>query len=266
MSALASDPPFTYDAGPPPAWLRPCRRPVRFTGANGGELADGDALAREVFGPRALNDRSSSATAFFYLWRRFGPPNSGSDDHKELCRYNLGTANRNVILTIAPRSSGIALGVGYLVSPKLLAAVREPLDTWHKRWGEWYVQEKIGPDTEDARWDARIDEAKRALAAAALGPPPLPPNLTQVGRWRTADQSVRDANKALFDALRDLLRPVRLHGDAFDLFGPCRFADDIDHEAPPSPLAGQLVPVAAMNRAVKKRDAVIARKIRRRKP
>lgn len=45
-------------------------------------------LTTKVFGvQREELSAIPAGPAFVYLWRRYGPPNTGSDEYKELCRY-----------------------------------------------------------------------------------------------------------------------------------------------------------------------------------
>lgn len=96
-----------------------------WSGAASGELADGFELAREAYGlPDVMSpDKGddSGLTCFAYLWRRFGPPRYGSDPHKDLCCYYLTTDDPDVVLWVRPCGSGLAYGVGYMVSKRLAA-------------------------------------------------------------------------------------------------------------------------------------------------
>jgi len=85
------------------------------------------ALAREAWGERAESPDAGSR-AFAYLWRRFGPPFGGSDDHKELCAYILTTAEPDMWLSLYP--CGSRCGCGYLTArnPALRHHVRGSAD------------------------------------------------------------------------------------------------------------------------------------------
>lgn len=56
--------------------------------------------------------------AFAYLWRRFGPPQAGSDPYKDLCYYYLSTAADGVVLMVSPKS-GASYSFGFLLQPDL---------------------------------------------------------------------------------------------------------------------------------------------------
>ena len=74
-----------------PAWIQQIDTfSEKVSGALSGDLCDGLAMAERVYGPAAASPQSG-LLAFAYCWRRFGPPWFGSDDHKELVKYILGT-------------------------------------------------------------------------------------------------------------------------------------------------------------------------------
>lgn len=60
----------------------------------------------EVFGNAPL-----AATAYLYLCRRFGPPPTGCDGHKEFGQWFLTTPNERVVVSVYPRASSIGVGV-----------------------------------------------------------------------------------------------------------------------------------------------------------
>lgn len=50
---------------------------------------------------------------FAYLYRRFGPPEEGSDPHKEIACWYLTTPDGDVVLWVSPRPSGAKYSFGY---------------------------------------------------------------------------------------------------------------------------------------------------------
>lgn len=63
------------------------------------------------------------ATLFAYLWRRFGPPFSGWDDHKELVKYYISTPLKGVGFGINC-SVSMPCSVSYALSPEWAAKLR----------------------------------------------------------------------------------------------------------------------------------------------
>jgi hypothetical protein len=55
--------------------------------------------------------------AFAYLWRRFGPPINGWDEHKEVACYYLSTNRDDTIIYATPRTSRIHM-FGFGLSPE----------------------------------------------------------------------------------------------------------------------------------------------------
>jgi len=60
------------------------------------------------------------ASLFAYLWRRFGPPVHGWDDHKEMVRYFLTTPMEGVLLGFDCSPGGLDLSVSYGLSEDLM--------------------------------------------------------------------------------------------------------------------------------------------------
>lgn len=78
------------------------------SGYAGGANMDVDALADEVFGARVPGEWLTC-----YMIRRFGWPNAGSDEYKNLCTWMLVTPIAGLFLTVTPY-----LGGGPVVMPE----------------------------------------------------------------------------------------------------------------------------------------------------
>lgn len=90
------------------------------------EVEGAGLLMRDEFvSPDAL--RMEYGPLFAYLFRRFGPPEEGSDPHKEIACWYLTTPDPDVILWVSPRPSGAKYSFGYGVNGKHVDTVREEL-------------------------------------------------------------------------------------------------------------------------------------------
>jgi len=83
-----------------------------YTGAKGDSYFWMDELAKEVFGDNAKT--CEGLIAFAYLYRRFGPPTHGCDDHKEIAAYYLTTDIEGLVLFFTCSASPIKLCFGYM--------------------------------------------------------------------------------------------------------------------------------------------------------
>lgn len=203
--------------------------PEGVTGAAGDDLVDGYGLALEAWGPGADQD-NSSLTAFAYLWRRFGPPWLGSDDHKDLARWVLTTADPEVWLVMSPGSCGICYGAAYLSTRAIQDECARPFVEWESAFKEWWCDQQTDVDWD--HWETATDEQRKTVserfwkercqddickrAVDVIGP--FPPR-QRTDDWRNGSPVVQRVNGALFDAMRDLLRPVGIRDQAFNLLG-----------------------------------------------
>jgi hypothetical protein len=233
-----------------PRWMAQVEEfPGKMHGAKMSDVFDGHTAALEAFGERA-DGRDSGLTAFTYLWRRFGPPVHGSDGHKDLCGYHLGTPMRGVFLLLTPSGSPLAYAAGYLVTEAILGRCRRPAVAWERAFRKWYVAQSCGA-TEKNYWDVRMDQKTVRRAVKVLGRPPREPLLHEPGAWRKASPLVRRINEALLAALRELLRPVYCRDVPFNAFGVLTDEEAGEWvEAEPSPLAGYGVPVDRMRELI----------------
>jgi hypothetical protein len=229
----------------PPAWMRLAEEfPGRMTGAAAGPVADGHLLAREAWGFTKEQDWKGEGprgdAAFAYLWRRFGPSPHGYDDHKELCCYYLGTPLDGCLLWVSPR--GGSVGTGYLITRDLNDRAERPRTLHWRKVAAWAREH--GRDPQAVFWQPKI----LARAEADVG---RFPKWDDVRNWRTCRKVIRDINQALFDALRELLRPVAVRDLAINILGRCKTSCA---EAPRSPLTGLGVPLEPMRALLRGED------------
>jgi hypothetical protein len=247
-------------------------------GAAAGELCDGYEVAQAVFGQCS---RRSGLTAFAYLWRRFGPPWWGSDDHKELVSYILGTPHPEVFVTINLKALNICYAVGYTVTKRFQDAWMAPTAAWEAQFERWWVAHRVsaedrqmfhqwekrqrGDTMSEARkpppaiqvfidryWKDRCDRPVIDEAVAAIGPHPRTLRRNQLDVQRGDPVVVN----AITEGLRELYRPVWVRDCAINLFGPMTDAQAAGWtSADYSPYAGYGVPQEAMD-AQRQEDAL----------
>lgn len=93
--------------------------------ATGSDFTDSVQLIHE-----AIGEEIPQGSLFAYLFRRFGFPNAGSDDFKELCRYFLTTTHPGMIMSIVPYSGGdSSISISFMVSHETRADCEE----WYQR-------------------------------------------------------------------------------------------------------------------------------------
>lgn len=248
---------MTYAASIP-AWAQQITTlPGPCTGARMSRLCDTVALARVVYGKD--EDDNTGLIAFAYLWRRFGPPWWGSDPHKELVGYILGTPHPDVLLTVRPSGSGLCLCMGYLLTKALERELYEPMTAWNTAFEHWWVEhyteseeqrilcadedglntsERAILETVRTRYaEASFSGKKHAEATQILGRMPFPDDHPTVCEPITA-------------AMVELLRPVWIRDVPITILGR---VDDVDERetCDESPYAGYGVPQEAMKAQLK---------------
>lgn len=194
-----------------------------WTGASASEICSGADLADLVYGA-AAGAPQSGLLAFAYCWRRFGPPWRGSDPHKDLVRYVVGTSHPEVCLSLSLSASALRYGVGYMIAEELHTLLYAPMTAWEQRFEAWWL-DRLGcagaNDLRTTRQKNRLRERCREArwtptvvrdAEAALG---LFPRITAGSPLVTA---------AIMEALQELLRPVYVRDVAITILG--RVADD----------------------------------------
>lgn len=238
-----------------PAWVgQMTNKPGRLHGAKGSDICEGHDLAIEAWGKQGDD---SGLTAFAYLWRRFGPPWAGCDDHKQLVGYWLNTPNPSVWLTIDLSGSPLEYSVGYLITEKMDAEHRKPEADWWKKFDKWFKSKrypalvKAGKSKEEIGqeyWGGTTPESIRAV-----GKYPRRQSIHRNG-WRKCGPLVRKINESLLASMHELLRPVRIRDVPINLFGRCEYAPMNYEEAEPSRYAGYGIPQKAMDAWIKPKD------------
>lgn len=215
---------------------------------------DGSSLAEEAWGDHA---ESPSLIGFAYLWRRFGPPWRGSDDYKSLVNYYLSTEDPDVALWITISGSSFALSVGGVWNKGLETEIHKPEAEWEERFQDWWLdvkhpEIKAWEETPENRktasdvyWNDRSNQTVIHEAKEAIGSRPLWPWHTN---WREQTGPVHQINLAVFNALKELERPVYIRDVAINIFGRCDHSGDC---AEHSPYAGYGIPKEAMDALVK---------------
>lgn len=224
-----------------------------------GVLNDNSAcLYRAIVGERVDYGR-----LFSYLFRRFGYPNLGWDNYKDLACYLLTTPHDDMFLRIIPSvGDWTVLHFDFLVPSEVVHMIhrhdRAPLLAWRKRaldayvsthalpdWmDEWIALAKAQFDTSAETWRDTFpymafyvnfsrDEQGRLIGefykevtegySAVEAEPEL---IDRDPDWRTWPDD--DPLKPYFDAasiaLKDLYRPVRVRDSQINAFG--RVEDD----------------------------------------
>lgn len=227
----------------PPRWCRPMTRThERLSGASMGEEFDGHVMAVDAWGERADAD-NSCFPAFAYLWRRFGPPFMGCDDHKKLCRYVIRTPMAGVYLSLSIKGMPITFGVSYMATDAVRESFGGEIRAWFERACEWAAAH--GYTDGNAFWIGKKSHEDRKRCMAEIGPRPY----HDPKEWRTMPGPEGEMNRAIHSTLRELCRPVYIRDVAIDLFGVTKA--HWKHAAKPSKYAGYGVPVEAMNNLCK---------------
>lgn len=225
-------------------------------GCKGCDFFNGSDLAREAWGDSA---ELSPLPSFAYLWRRFGPPWRGSDEYKDIAAYTITTADPGVLLWFTVSASNLYLCIGGLWTHEIEEAIRKPQADWEHAFLSWWIDTehpeiKEWEDTEPNRetvaslyWDDRWNARERGLldrAEPVIGKiPPRPSN----ENWRSDSGPIGRVNKAIFDALIELTRPVFARDIPINIFGKTG-----NHESPAehSKYAGFGVDKEAMDKLI----------------
>lgn len=195
--------------------------PMPSYGAAADEIMRGYDLAIEAFGESA-KARNSGLLALPYLFRRFGPPAEAGDDYKILCEYILTTADPQVWLTVSPRGSSLCYSVGYLADSSIRDEACKPWQEREESIQAWWLEKHPGiieRDGEKAASEAfgewRLsDDFRDDLPGMNL---PSMPDIS--AHWRDQGGVYQRVNQALYDALRELLRPVFVRDVPINILG-----------------------------------------------
>ena len=182
-------------------------RGARYTGAMSGTLRPGD-LAKEVFG-----EELHYGALMAYCFRRFGPPNVGSDDHKDLCRWRISTPMEGVFLDIKiGGSSHTNLMFGYIVEERIELALGRENRAGRRRWRR-----------NVARWaKRRFRDDATVLAAIEEWDAPLPKGETpeqEMARY-DRDRDKQEANRRIMEPVWKARREA--FGDEIRWCGPLK--------------------------------------------
>lgn len=234
----------------------------KIDGAKADDLVDGHKLALKVFGSKACKQRDSGIVAFAYLWRRFGPPFSGSDDHKDLCCYYLSTKDPNVFLWVSPRGSPLPHCFGYVARRKFLTPLRAkvyaPKAKWDKLYEKWWI--KRHPEIEWKKWKTFTKERQKEIQELYWKE-----RMDDEGVWAAAkkelpkyswidDKAADPLREIICAAMRELLRPVYIRDVPINITGRCEdvvLPEALTKEAERSKYAGFGVPIRAMENMIK---------------
>lgn len=99
-----------------------------------------DEVFKDVLGRDDLDHANiEGGDALIYLIRRFGYPNQGSDDHKQVCAYLLPTNCDDLRLYISIRSVGCSVMPIYSrdLDRKVRSLQYKPLEDWRMRARDW---------------------------------------------------------------------------------------------------------------------------------
>ncbi len=221
----------------------------KVSGAASDDICNCSLLAREAWGKRS-EDKHSSLIAMPYLWRRFGPPFFGSDEHKDLCAYYLTTGDTRVFLWLHLNASGLYLSVGYVASVEIGNEIRKPHGEWIAKLEKWWFGQH--PEIDD--WDQKtermyitdtsndiiLDEAKKDIGE--------PPTRQDPEKWRETGGIITHVNQVLYDAMKELLEPVYVRDVAINIFGRC---EDSEESAEHSKYAGLGISRESMDNLLK---------------
>jgi len=235
--------PVKLEATPPEWCIQSPKAPGRLFGCSASEEFDGCECADEAWGDTA-SEPNSGLTALAYLWRRFGPPVFGSDDLKDLCRYQIGTPSPEIFLSVHLSGSSLRYAVGYLATDAIRRTLRKANEESFGRICDWAQSNGYRDLTA-----LYMDKDGIRYAVEAIGPCPA----LRDGRPLDAMEGpVGDLNRAILAAMRELLRPVCIRDVPINILG-CVGDDWGSAElAPRSKYAGYGVPIEAMDKLIEK--------------
>jgi hypothetical protein len=198
-------------------------------------------------------------TLFSYLFRRFGYPNQGWDDYKQLAKYILTTPLSDMVLMIVPYcGNDTSLHFSFMVPMETTRKIRdyERRDylVWLERMFDWIEANKMLPDWMESGMEYLNREHKTSLtwrqAFDSIGilysteegkepvsvgydwqqevhkayseieaPPSSCPQRSYDWREWPDDDPCKAYNQAAYEALLDLKRPVEVRDIFINAFG-----------------------------------------------
>ena len=232
------------------------RMPYRVAGCAASELFVGRDIAREAWGDGA---DTPDFPALSYLFRRFGPPLYGSDDHKCFCDYRLTTPDPDVILCLTLKGTPLSYSVHEMHNAAWDEADAEIFRKWENAFAGWWVEQS--PDWQT--WEK--EEASKRFAADCFSSEVVKRAAASIGEfptaerrawsrseasWREGPERVKRLNGAIFEACQELLRPVFVRDVAINILG--HVPDKaVRRDVQPSKYAGYGVPKAALDQLLK---------------
>lgn len=99
----------------------------------------------------AVGESLNYGNLFAYLFRRFGFPNAGHDNYKQLCKYRLTTPIPGMLLQVTPYAAGTSsisfhFFVSNGVSKKLDDYQHRDRNAWKQRMMDWVEANNLLPE------------------------------------------------------------------------------------------------------------------------
>lgn len=209
------------------------------------------------------------ATLLAYMWRRFGPPEYGWDDHKELVCYYLTTPVAGIGFGLSCSPSFPPCGVSYAISPEWEERAREYRDGEADKWLRGFGNHCLCDDTM-LLWEVQCFAKGHRFSGEFMRGQSRPyqeqavrlvreyderagrcPSRRWVKEFEGGDYHDRDVVpveqlpdsphrtilSAIEDGLRDLLRPVNIRDSFINACGPVS-DDQVSRPVSPSKRAG----------------------------
>ena len=180
----------------------------------GPEFSDAVKLIDE-----AIGGSLPQGSLFAYLFRRFGFPNTGSDDYKELCRYYLTTTHPGMIMGIVPYSGGdSSISISFMVSHE----TRTACEDWyqrsrkarHERFIAWIEEQGRVPEWTE-RFLAELKAQGWPVPAGHSGWRRIIPALTMLSGLRERSDRIMDATEetSWYDEIKKDYAKIETEGD-----------------------------------------------------
>lgn len=237
--------------------LASVKKGVRYESLQFGHVIDCEpeacGLADPVIAP-IVGDKVEYGPLFAYLFRRFGYPNCGWDNYKELARYLLTTPRPDLLLEVVPYAGGTScIAFRFLVPPETNCAIntydKRAVNAWRERAGLWrerqglpdwmpeWVQQvnAFWMDVGATDWQLALNYAgpagdlleqrawkfRQELYEGYKAIEPKPPRIRRGADWSqwSDEDPLKPLAEAAQTALRDLNRPVRVRDLTINAYG-----------------------------------------------
>jgi hypothetical protein len=189
----------------------------RYSGALSSSMLSPGEIADEVFG-----EEINFGTLFAYLFRRFGLPNSPSDDYKDIAQYLLTTPMKGLFLSvrIIPHNN-TSLLFGYVMldslNRTLMDEYRVSIETWHQKFQAWAKTNKINPISRYQKTQEPTQEGFQEMEYS--DGVKLYQEKEQASRKDDEGPKTLAVKAAMRVALEDLKRPVGVRDSSFTANG-----------------------------------------------